>query len=130
MAGAFCCICRDNFQQKAQRSWRCRGLCGLVKLDLGMQRHMTCISPSKLQHAQPNAELTQGVRSGSLVNLLAAPVLSLGRGGDVKIKIAPWWGLWFWPVSLVLLFGKDSDLLGDATRGYLVSAANPHLLRF
>ena len=84
-----------------------------------MQRHMICIPPSKLQHAQPNAELTQGARSGSLVNLLAAPVLSLGRGGDVKIKLAPWWGLGFWSVSWMLLFGQNSGLLGDATRGYL-----------
>ena len=25
MASAFCCICRDNYLQKTQFSWRCRG---------------------------------------------------------------------------------------------------------
>ena len=30
MASDSCCNVNDNFQQKAQRSWRCSGSCGLV----------------------------------------------------------------------------------------------------
>ena len=35
MASEPCCIVDDNFQQKTERSWRCRGSCGLVGLELG-----------------------------------------------------------------------------------------------
>ena len=33
MASNSCCIVQDNFQQNTQRSWRCRGSCGLVGLE-------------------------------------------------------------------------------------------------
>ena len=32
MASDSCFIVNDNFQQKAQRSWRCRGSSGLLAL--------------------------------------------------------------------------------------------------
>ena len=50
MAGAFVLLCSCHFLQKAQRSWRCRGSCGLVGLGWEHAKNMCmCIPPSKMQ---------------------------------------------------------------------------------
>ena len=53
MASDSYCNVHDNFQQKAQRSRRCRGSCGLVGLALGMQR------PYGYASFPPSCSLTQ-----------------------------------------------------------------------
>ena len=50
MAGAFLLLCSLHFVQKAQRSWRCCGSCGLVGLGWEHAKTMCmCIPPSKTQ---------------------------------------------------------------------------------
>ena len=50
MAGAFLLLCSRHFLQKAQRSWRCRGSCGLVGVVWEHAKTMCmCIPPSKTQ---------------------------------------------------------------------------------
>ena len=56
MASDSCRIVHDNFQHKAQRSWRSRGSCGLVGLEKGIQRPYACASlPRGCSVTQPNA---------------------------------------------------------------------------
>ena len=50
---------------------------------------------------------------------METPVLILGRGSNDSITIASCWGLRFWFSLLLLLFGPNSGLLSDASRGYL-----------
>ena len=79
------------------------------------------IPPSKLQRDTFQRLTLTGRSLWVPWNLLAAPVLVLGQGGDEKILIAPCWGLGFWFSLLMLLFGPNSVLLSDASRGYLYS---------
>ena len=56
LASDSCCNVHDNFQQKTQRSRRCRGSCGLVRLAMGMQRPYGYASlPPSCSVTQPNA---------------------------------------------------------------------------
>ena len=59
MASDSGCIVNDNLQRKPQRSWRCRGSCGLVGLEEGMPRPYAFASlPPSCSVTQPNARLS------------------------------------------------------------------------
>ena len=61
MASDSCCIVHDNFQQKTQRSWRCRGSCCLGWEKLGHAKTICiCIPPSKLQHDTTKHQTLKG----------------------------------------------------------------------
>ena len=77
MAGALLLLCLEHFLQEAQRSWRCRGSCGLAGLvrvhaiDMCM-----CIPPSKTQRDINPMQDTLYTLAWVLVNLLATCDLS------------------------------------------------------
>ena len=94
MASDSCCIVDDKLQQKTQRSWRCRGSCGLRGVRVGHAKTICmCIPPSKLQRNTTQGQTLIGRSTQVSWNLLETPVLVLGRGCADLIRIAPWRGL-------------------------------------
>ena len=77
MAGVFFLLCSSHILQKAQRSWRCQGSCGLAGLVWEHAIKMCmCIPPSKTQRDINPAQDTIYTLAWVLVNLLATSDLS------------------------------------------------------
>ena len=90
MASDSCCIVNDNFQQKTQRFWRCRGFPWLSGVRIGHAKTICiCIPPSKLQWDTTQRQTLIGRHTRVSWNLMETPVLVLGRGCTDLIRIAP-----------------------------------------